>query len=99
MQEALLRMMQQCDTLIADALWETIHAEAQDFVQNTLATMLQTTFRKKEISRILSVMRSLSADWMADRSKYDSEAHSQRGEKSKLNFFYHGQLHLQVPSY
>lgn len=45
-------MMQQCDTLVADALWETVHAEVQDFVQNTLATMLRTTFRKKkEISR------------------------------------------------
>lgn len=40
--------MQQCDTLVADALWETIHAEVQDFVQNTLATMLRTTFRKKK---------------------------------------------------
>jgi hypothetical protein len=41
-------MMQRCDTLVADALWETIHAEVQDFVQNTLATMLRTTFRKKK---------------------------------------------------
>lgn len=46
-------MMQQGDTLVADALWETIHAEVQDFVQNTLATMLRTTFRKKkDISRL-----------------------------------------------
>ncbi|KAJ9703129.1 hypothetical protein PVL29_004766 [Vitis rotundifolia] len=41
-------MMQRCDTLVADALWETIHSEVQDFVQNTLATMLRTTFRKKK---------------------------------------------------
>lgn len=41
-------MMQCSDTLVADALWETIHAEVQDFVQNTLATMLRTTFRKKK---------------------------------------------------
>ena len=41
-------MLQRCDTLVADALWETIHAEVQDFVQNTLATMLKTTFRKKK---------------------------------------------------
>ncbi|XP_023515851.1 protein PIR isoform X3 [Cucurbita pepo subsp. pepo] len=83
-------MMQQCDTLVADALWETIHAEVQDFVQNTLATMLRTTFRKKkEISRILSDMRTLSADWMANRSKSESEAQSmQRGEESKVNFFF-----------
>ncbi|XP_022151699.1 protein PIR isoform X2 [Momordica charantia] len=83
-------MMQKCDTLVADALWETVHAEVQDFVQNTLATMLRTTFRKKkEISRILSDMRTLSADWMANRSKSESEAQSiQRGEESKVNFFY-----------
>ena len=53
-------MMQQCDTLVANALWETVHAEVQDFVQNTLATMLRTTFRKrKEISWILSYIRTL----------------------------------------
>ena len=53
-------MMQQCDTLVADALWETIHAEVQDFVQNTLATMLRTTFRKKkEISRCIVFLISL----------------------------------------
>lgn len=41
-------MMQRCDTLVADALWETIHAEVQDFVQDKLDTMLRTTFRKKK---------------------------------------------------
>lgn len=46
-------MMQRCDTLVADALWETIHAEVQDFIQNMLATMLKTTFRKKkDLSRL-----------------------------------------------
>lgn len=34
-------------------------------------------------------MRTLSADWMANRSKSESEAQSmQRGEESKVNFFY-----------
>ncbi|KAL9233414.1 hypothetical protein vseg_008421 [Gypsophila vaccaria] len=67
-------MMQKYDTLVADALWETIHAEVQDFVQNTLATMLRTSFkRKKDLSRILSDMRTLSADWMANTSKQDSD--------------------------
>lgn len=52
-------MMQQCDTLVADALWETIHAEVQDFVQNTLATMLRTTFRKKkDLSRFELTLNS-----------------------------------------
>ena len=93
-------MMEQCDTLVADALWGMIDAEVQNFVQNTLATMLRTTFwKKKEISRILSDIRTLSADWMANRSKSDSGAQSQRGEESKLNFFCHGHLHLQLPNY
>ncbi|KAM7269714.1 hypothetical protein ACFE04_025211 [Oxalis oulophora] len=84
-------LMQRCDTLVADALWETIHAEVQDFVQNTLATMLKGTFRKKkDLSRILSDMRTLSADWMANTSKPESEYQSLQhgGEDSKANFFY-----------
>ncbi|OMO50212.1 Cytoplasmic FMR1-interacting [Corchorus olitorius] len=84
-------MMQRCDTLVADALWETIHAEVQDFVQNTLATMLRTTFRKKkDLSRILSDMRTLSADWMANTSKPESEFQSLQhgGDESRGNFFY-----------
>ncbi|GMP21836.1 hypothetical protein CsSME_00000104 [Camellia sinensis var. sinensis] len=84
-------LMQRCDTLVADALWETIHGEVQDFVQNTLATMLRTTFRKKkDLSRILSDMRTLSADWMANTSKPESELQPLQhgGEESKGNFFY-----------
>ncbi|KAJ4842204.1 hypothetical protein Tsubulata_005850 [Turnera subulata] len=82
-------MMHRCDTLVADALWETIHAEVQDFVQNTLATMLRTTFRKKkDLSRILCDMRTLSADWMANTSKPESELQSHGGDESKGNFFY-----------
>ncbi|KAJ0079909.1 hypothetical protein Patl1_23066 [Pistacia atlantica] len=84
-------MMLRCDTFVADALWETIHAEVQDFVQNTLATMLRTTFRKKkDLSRILSDMRTLSADWMANTSKPEAELQSVQhsGEEGKGNFFY-----------
>ncbi|XP_010549637.1 PREDICTED: protein PIR [Tarenaya hassleriana] len=83
-------MLQRCDTLVADALWETIHAEVQDFVQNTLATMLRTTFRKKkDLSRILSDMRTLSADWMAN-TKPENELQSSQhgGDDSRSNFFY-----------
>ncbi|XP_052198296.1 protein PIR [Diospyros lotus] len=84
-------MMQRCDTLVADSLWETIHAEVQDFVQNTLATMLRTTFRKKkDLSRILSDMRTLSADWMANtgRPESDFQPLQHGGEENKGNFFY-----------
>ncbi|XP_044482624.1 protein PIR [Mangifera indica] len=84
-------MMLRCDTFVADALWETIHGEVQDFVQNTLATMLRTTFRKKkDLSRILSDMRTLSADWMANTIKPEAEFQSAQhsGEESKGNFFY-----------
>ncbi|CAK7341255.1 unnamed protein product [Dovyalis caffra] len=82
-------LMHRCDTLVADALWETIHAEVQDFVQNTLANMLKTTFRKKkDLSRILSDMRTLSADWMANTSKPESDLQSHGGDESKGNIFY-----------
>lgn len=84
-------MMLRSDTLVADALWETIHAEVQDFVQNTLATMLRTTFRKKkDLSRILSDMRTLSADWMANNSRPEAELQSMHhvGEESRGNIFY-----------
>lgn len=123
-------LMQKSDTLVADALWETVHAEVQDFVQNILATMLRTTFRKKKdlsrqkyhyldcicsmrmsdckhkadtvcylqdfwahqlvICRILSDMRTLSADWMANTSKPDSDmqAFHHGGEESRGAFFY-----------
>lgn len=81
-------LMLRYDTLVADAIWETVHAEVQDFVQNTLATMLRTTFRKKkDLSRVLSDMRTLSADWMANTSKPESES-QHGGEESKGNFFY-----------
>ncbi|WCJ43715.1 transcription activators [Euphorbia peplus] len=82
-------MMHRWETLVADSLWETIHAEVQDFVQNTLAAMLRTTFRKKkDLSRILSDMRTLSADWMANTSRPESDLQSQGGEDSKGNLFY-----------
>ncbi|URD95893.1 Cytoplasmic Fragile-X interacting family [Musa troglodytarum] len=84
-------MMEHCDTLVADALWETIHAEVQDFVQDRLDTMLRTTFRKKkDLSRLLSDMRTLSADWMANTSKAEPELHSlhQENEETKQSAFY-----------
>ncbi|WMV54099.1 hypothetical protein MTR67_047484, partial [Solanum verrucosum] len=113
-------MMQKVDTSVTDALWETIHAEVQDFVQNTLATMLRTTFRKKKdlsrwesdarvveelcklearslnaphfciVVRILSDMRTLSADWMANTSKPETEMQSypHSGEEGRGTLFY-----------
>ncbi|XP_020259945.1 protein PIR [Asparagus officinalis] len=84
-------MMQRCDTLVADALWETIHVEVQDFVQDKLDSMLRTTFRKKkDLSRILSDMRTLSADWMANTSKSEQEFHSlhQENEENKQNMIF-----------
>ncbi|CAM0870708.1 unnamed protein product [Alopecurus aequalis] len=84
-------MMQHCDTLVSEALWETIHMEVQDFVQDKLDTMLRTTFRKKkDLSRILSDMRTLSADWMANTSKADPEQRSlhQETEEMRQSTFY-----------
>uniref|UniRef100_A0A0E0CV47 CYRIA/CYRIB Rac1 binding domain-containing protein n=1 Tax=Oryza meridionalis TaxID=40149 RepID=A0A0E0CV47_9ORYZ len=82
-------MMQRCDTLVSEALWETIHMEVQDFVQDKLDTMLRTTFRKKkDLSRILSDMRTLSADWMANTSKGDPEHNSLEAEEMRQSTFY-----------
>ncbi|KAL8171856.1 hypothetical protein V2J09_023660 [Rumex salicifolius] len=84
-------MMHHCDALVADSLWETIHAEVQDFVQNTLATMLRTTFRrKKDISRILTDMRTLSADWMANTSQPENDLQplQQEDQENRGNYFY-----------
>jgi cytoplasmic FMR1 interacting protein len=84
-------MMQGCDTLVAEALWETIHVEVQDFVQDKLDVMLRTTFRKKkDLSRILSDMRTLSADWMANSNKTEPELQSMHhdSDETRQNTFY-----------
>lgn len=41
-------MMERVDTLVADSIWEVLHAQVQEFVQNKLAIMLRTTFKKKK---------------------------------------------------
>jgi cytoplasmic FMR1 interacting protein len=72
-------MMERVDTLIADAIWEVLHAQVQEFVQNKLATMLRTTFKKKkDLARILTDMRIIAADWMGNSSEYNT------GHVSKL---------------
>lgn len=45
-------MMGRVETLVADTVWEAVHFQLQDFLQNKLPNMLRTTFKKKkEISR------------------------------------------------
>jgi cytoplasmic FMR1 interacting protein len=41
-------MMERVDTRVADAIWESLHAQVQDFVQNKITLMLRTTFKKKK---------------------------------------------------
>ena len=41
-------MMERVDTLVADSMWEVLHAQVQEFVQNKVAIMLRTTFKKKK---------------------------------------------------
>ncbi|CAM6089472.1 unnamed protein product [Calypogeia fissa] len=58
-------MMGRVETLVADTVWEAIHAQVQDFVQNKLASMLRTTFKKKkEITRIMEHMKRIAGDWI-----------------------------------
>lgn len=45
-------MMERADTLVANTVWESVHAQLQDFVQAKIPTMLRTSFkRKKELAR------------------------------------------------
>lgn len=83
-------MMQKSETLVSDAVWETIHLEVQDFVQDKLDIMLRTTFRKKkDLSRILSDMRTLSADWMASTTRPEPEhVLSNPNDESRASTFY-----------
>lgn len=47
-------MMERVDTVVADSIWEVLHAQVQEFVQNKLAIMLRTTFKKKkDLSRYI----------------------------------------------
>jgi cytoplasmic FMR1 interacting protein len=41
-------MMERVDTLVADSIWESVHAQVQDFVQNKITVMLRTSFKKKK---------------------------------------------------
>lgn len=57
-------MMERADTLVANTVWESVHAQLQDFVQAKIPTMLRTSFkRKKELARLLSDMKTIAADW------------------------------------
>jgi cytoplasmic FMR1 interacting protein len=41
-------MMERVDTLVANTVWESVHAQLQDFVQAKIPTMLRTSLRKKK---------------------------------------------------
>lgn len=74
-------MMERVDTLVADSIWEVLHAQVQEFVQNKLAIMLRTTFKKKkDLSRILNDMRIIAADWMGNTSHLAGQASRLREE-------------------
>lgn len=52
--------------------------------------LIDIWFTESSIFRILSDMRTLSADWMANTGKLDSDMQSfqQGGEENRGNFFY-----------
>ncbi|PHT83701.1 Protein PIR [Capsicum annuum] len=97
-------MMQKVDTSVTDALWETIHAEQQQVKQilrrrsaswNSIVKLLSVLKMMDKMMdslgfRILSDMRTLSADWMANTSKPETEMQSYQhsGEESRGTFFY-----------
>ncbi|CAM6019075.1 unnamed protein product [Sphagnum balticum] len=70
-------MMERVDTLVADSIWESVHAQVQDFVQNKITVMLRTSFKKKkELARILMDMRTVAADWMGNATSYTESDHA-----------------------
>lgn len=53
-------MMERVDTVVADSIWEVLHAQVQEFVQNKLAIMLRTTFKKKkDLSRYIIALANI----------------------------------------
>jgi len=41
-------MMERVDTLVANTVWESVHAQLQDFVQAKIPIMLRTSMRRKK---------------------------------------------------
>ncbi|CAK9264816.1 unnamed protein product [Sphagnum jensenii] len=77
-------MMERVDTRVADAIWESLHAQVQDFVQNKITLMLRTTFKKKkELAWILTEMRTVAADWMGNPSYAESNHASSKSSKEE----------------
>jgi hypothetical protein len=53
-------MMEKVDTLVADSVWESIHSQVQEFVQNRLSGIQKSSFRKKkDLARYDLIARSL----------------------------------------
>eukprot|EP00249_Psilotum_nudum_P020261 c27628_g3_i1 orf=83-4003(+) len=81
-------MLEGVDAFVADCVWEAIHSQVQDFVQNKLAIMLRTSFKKKkDLGRVLSDMRTIAADWMGNSSRLDPEQQGRRGnDENAISF-------------
>ncbi|XP_024519238.1 protein PIR [Selaginella moellendorffii] len=79
-------MLEHVDTQVAETVCEVIHSQLQDFVQNKLSLMLRTSMKKKkELSRIVTEMRTIAADWT--NSNGDQEKGSFRKTKDETDRF------------
>ena len=59
-------MMEKVDTLVTDSVWESIHSQVQEFVQNRLSAMQKTSLRKI-LHGMMPLMLCLSLDLLKIR--------------------------------
>lgn len=83
-------MMEKVDTAVSDSVWESIHCQVQEFVQNRLSVIQRTSFRKrKDLVRIITDMQTIAADLMGNTTKLDFDYKSSRRHSEESSIFFH----------
>ncbi|MCO5571458.1 hypothetical protein L7F22_025198 [Adiantum nelumboides] len=83
-------MMEKVDTLVSDSVWESIHGQVQEFVQNKLSVIQKTSFRKrKDLVRLITDMQTIAADFMGNATKLDFDLKSSRRHSENNSVFFH----------
>lgn len=83
-------MMERVDTSVADSVWESIHSQVQEFVQNRLSAIQRTSFKKKkDLVRIVTDMQTIAADLMGNATKLDVDHQLSRRHGEDSSIFFH----------
>ncbi|KAI5067235.1 hypothetical protein GOP47_0017763 [Adiantum capillus-veneris] len=83
-------MMEKVDTLVSDSVWESIHGQVQEFVQNKLSGIQRTSLRKrKDLVRIITDMQTIAADFMGNATKMGFDFKSSRRQAEENSVFFH----------